>query len=437
MCSELFRIPLHWLSIPVWDSVAPGALLAGLLCCGAIGTLLWGKRTNRSAEAWGYLPGLLLLAAAAVFLPKLFPGGLPIRGYGVMVLLGSLAGIWLAVLRAQQMRLHPDVIFSLAFGMFVCGIVGARLFYVVEYWNPRFQFDEWTNTLVKIVSFTQGGLVVYGALLGATIAFIVFVRRHRLPALAMADLIAPSLLVGLAFGRIGCLLNGCCYGGESAQWWAVTFPTESVLYQEQVVTGRMHGIELAFPADKPFALVAQIDPGSPAAQSGLTVGMRILRFNGAPTPYVDRELLRTIDKQVPLVLQTDDGQSIHLPAPDPRRRSLPVHPTQVYSAVNAGFLAWMLGTFYPFRRRDGEVAALMLTIYPISRFLLEIIRTDESAVFGTGLSISQNISLVLLAGALVFWVYLRRQEPGRAVLAPLGEHNTSRKPNAQAPRFRE
>ena len=88
-----------------------------------------------------------------------------------------------------------------------------------------------------------------------------------------------------------------------------------------------------------------------------------------------------------------------------------MHPAQVYSAVNAGLLAWVLVAFYPFRRSDGEVTALMLTLYPISRFLLEMIRTDESAVFGTGLSISQNISVVLLVAALVFWVTLRRNEP--------------------------
>jgi phosphatidylglycerol:prolipoprotein diacylglycerol transferase len=93
-------------------------------------------------------------------------------------------------------------------------------------------------------------------------------------------------------------------------------------------------------------------------------------------------------------------------------RSLPVHPTQLYSAIHAGLLAWFLWSWYPFRRRDGEVFALLITIYPISRFLLEIIRIDESAVFGTGLSISQNISLALLASAVGLWIYLLRKPAG-------------------------
>lgn len=90
-----------------------------------------------------YLPGLAIGAIAIGLLPQLFPDGLPIRGYGVMVLSGSIAGLMLAAYRARQMDLNPEVIYSLAFGMFLCGIVGARLFYVIEYWETRFQFDNW------------------------------------------------------------------------------------------------------------------------------------------------------------------------------------------------------------------------------------------------------------------------------------------------------
>jgi phosphatidylglycerol:prolipoprotein diacylglycerol transferase len=91
-----------------------------------------------------------------------------------------------------------------------------------------------------------------------------------------------------------------------------------------------------------------------------------------------------------------------------------VHPTQVYSAVDAALLAWLLWSYYPFRGRDGEAIALLLTIHPITRFLLEIIRTDEPAVFGTGMSISQNISLLLLAVAGLLWWYVSRQPRGVA-----------------------
>jgi phosphatidylglycerol:prolipoprotein diacylglycerol transferase len=99
----------------------------------------------------------------------------------------------------------------------------------------------------------------------------------------------------------------------------------------------------------------------------------------------------------------------------PLGRSLPVHPAQLYSAIDAGLLCLFLLAYYPYRRRDGEVFALLITIHPVSRFLLEVIRTDETAVFGTGLSISQNLSLLMLAAAAGLWVWLLRRPrgPGR------------------------
>jgi len=114
----------------------------------------------------------------------------------------------------------------------------------------------------------------------------------------------------------------------------------------------------------------------------------------------------------PLAIITSDGVTHELPAIEPPPRSRPVHPAQIYSAVTAALLAWVLWSFYPFRRRDGEVTALMITLYPIARFFEESIRVDESAVFGTGLSISQNISILLFLTALGMWVWLLRKPAG-------------------------
>jgi phosphatidylglycerol:prolipoprotein diacylglycerol transferase len=76
--------------------------------------------------------------------------------------------------------------------------------------------------------------------------------------------------------------------------------------------------------------------------------------------------------------------------------------------------------YEPFRRRDGELFALMLTIYPLTRFLLEIIRTDESAIFHTGLSISQNVSLAAMLGVAALWFFILRRPRGTS-LAPAAE----------------
>ena len=92
-------------------------------------------------------------------------------------------------------------------------------------------------------------------------------------------------------------------------------------------------------------------------------------------------------------------------------RSRPVHPTQLYSLLDALLLCCFLLAFEPYKRREGELTALVLTIHPISRFLLEIIRVDEAAVFNTGMSISQNISIAIFAGGILLWIYLFWSRP--------------------------
>ena len=379
MCSELFRIPVEWHGVPIFGA---GLLLVVWLVGGGLAILCSGKQTNWSAETWGYLPGLLLGAVGIFFASRLFPEGLPIRGFGVMVLTGALIAIGLLLHRARQVGLDAEVIMSLAFGLFIGGILGARLFYVIEYWDTRFRSDSWSTTLLEIVKFTEGGLVFYGSMIGGGIAYVVLARRMKLPALALADLIAPSLLVGLAFGRIGCLLNGCCYGGETDRRWAVTFPRESVLFMEQASNGRMYSLRVGpLGKDDPRAVIASVDKNSPAADAGVQAGMKIVRLNGRLVKHfaeARQELVLAFESGRPLRLQTDAGLTFELPA-SRQPRSRPVHPTQIYSSINAALLAWVLWAFYPFRRRDGEVVALLVLLYPIARFLLEVIRIDESA----------------------------------------------------------
>jgi phosphatidylglycerol:prolipoprotein diacylglycerol transferase len=86
-------------------------------------------------------------------------------------------------------------------------------------------------------------------------------------------------------------------------------------------------------------------------------------------------------------------------------RSLPVHPTQLYSALDGFILLGLLSAYYPLRRRDGEVMALLMVTYPISRFLIEYLRNDEG-VFFAGLTISQTISVGLMICGLLFWARL-------------------------------
>src|SRR5690606_8381302 len=124
------------------------------------------------------------------------------------------------------------------------------------------QRDSATETFFALLNVTQGGLVVYGSVIAAACALIVFCRRNRLPVFAISDLIAPSLLVGLALGRVGCFLNGCCYGGICDLPWAVSFPWLSPPHVRQAQTGQidLHGLYLYGPPDGP-PVIQGVVPG--------------------------------------------------------------------------------------------------------------------------------------------------------------------------------
>ena len=143
------------------------------------------------------------------------------------------------------MGVDPEVILSLAFWMILPAIVGARVFYVTEYWFehywPVYGEKGLAALLGAVVNVANGGLVIYGGFFGGVAGLLAFFRKYRVPLLATADLVAPSLMLGLAIGRIGCLLNGCCYGGPCDLPWAVTFPAGSPAYASQVARGVMYG----------------------------------------------------------------------------------------------------------------------------------------------------------------------------------------------------
>lgn len=418
MCSELLRIPLSWGNVPIFGA---GILL---LLWSAFG--MWGLKATAKIAGWpaalkAHLPTIVIIAAGiAFFVPKYFPDGVPIRGYGMMVLVGSIAGIWLSIRRAGQAGIPAEEIMGLAVAMFVGGVVGARLFYVIEYWDDRIRQADWLSTLKSALSFTEGGLVIYGAFVGAMIGFAWYAWRRRLPGLAVSDMISAGMLVGLAFGRFGCLLNGCCYGGEADVAWAITFPRESAPqtmsppYADQAASGSFYGVHLKA-SDDGATTIGRVIPNSVAASAGLKPGDVVAKIDGKTIASSEGAQVLVYQAFVggdPLTVETADGVAHELPAIEPPPRSRPVHPAQLYSTITAALLAWVLWSFYPFRRRDGEVTALMITLYPIARFFEEAIRVDESAVFGTGLSISQNISILLFVAAMAMWLWLRRKPAG-------------------------
>jgi phosphatidylglycerol:prolipoprotein diacylglycerol transferase len=155
--------------------------------------------------------------------PVLFHiGSLPIRSYGLMMAIAFLVGIWIARRRAAARGYEPDVIIDLSVVVIIVSIVGARLGYVLVRWS------HYVNDIPGIFRVWEGGLALYGGVIAGTIAGLWFFHRRGINIWAGADIVAPSLAMGVAIGRIGCFLNGCCFGHACEVPWGVVFPEGSL-----------------------------------------------------------------------------------------------------------------------------------------------------------------------------------------------------------------
>ena len=149
-------------------------------------------------------------------------GNFTLYWYGVLVALGLLAGLWTAGRRAPLSGIRSETVIDLGPWLILGTIVGARGLYVLSYWREDFA----SQPLWQIFNIRGGGLVFYGGLVGASLACILYVRLKKLPLWKIADVLAPSIALGHSFGRIGCLMNGCCYGRACDLPWAIHFPND-------------------------------------------------------------------------------------------------------------------------------------------------------------------------------------------------------------------
>ena len=160
-------------------------------------------------------------------------GPLPVHWYGVMVALAFLVGLWTASRRALREGIAPERIIDLGPWLIVGAIVGARILYVITFWREEFA----GKPLVEMFMVWRGGLVYYGGLVGASLGFLLYAHIKKLPVWKGADILAPSIALGYVFGRIGCLMNGCCYGRICGLPWAIQFPNQSNPWHQQFSQG--------------------------------------------------------------------------------------------------------------------------------------------------------------------------------------------------------
>lgn len=286
------------------------------------------------------------------------------------MVVGFLAAVWLMRRMTKRLGQNPEWITNIAMYALLSGIGGARIFYVIHH------YDVFHGRPLEIFAVWQGGLELLGGVLTAIVFLGFYLRRRKLPIVLYLDVLAVGLMAGLGFGRIGCFLNGCCFGKVTDAPWGVRFPYASPAFYSQI-----------YP-----------DPARNRLEPLLNI----------PEAYFQNSFLKPYEQ-----LSPEQKQAVS----DGTLCSLPVHPTQIYSSINAFLIAGILfAVWLKFAKsRPGIVMSLMLILYGITRFFLETLRDDNPfeykwwAVYKGG-TVSQNICIYLgLIGVILLIFFVTRK----------------------------
>lgn len=481
MRQTLFYIPETLFGLPLFGF---GLVFWAILIGTAVAILLRTLKHGFDKECLGYLPMLLFTEVIVAYIVPLVVQkgqGFPIRGYGFFLLLAISSASALLIYRAKKLwNIPPDTVISLALWGVVSGLIGARLFFVIQY-HEDFVKDSLLESLISIVSITEGGLVVYGSILGGILGAMIFMIKNKLPILATFDLVAPTVLLGMSLGRLGCLMNGCCFGGLCELPWAVQFPAGSPVHLHQLGHDQTFFAGLKFldeersvdernsepvsldagddvtvtlekyaRAKRSRLVIEEVQADSAAEKAGIKPGMNVIAI-GLFVPQEghshehsheneqaeEKQSLRISllknrcsiltcmqeaitehvhDIALAIAVPENEGANAYrmykLPLEPYEVR--PVHPTQVYSAICAALGCVILITVSRFCNKDGQILVLFLFGYSVVRFVIEEIRTDEGSFMGSGLTISQNVSLLVFLAAVLLAIYVAKSPKTRA-----------------------
>lgn len=280
---------------------------------------------------------------------------IPVFAYGFCLTIGFIAAIALAAARAKQLNVNEQHILDLGMLAVGFGVFGARLFYYVEHYSSKFA----DRPLWDFFAVWEGGIVYYGGLIFASLACLVYLRLRGYRIFLIGDIVAPSLGLGLSFGRLGCFFNGCCWGSvcEPSVPLATQFPRQSFAWWRHVENH---------------------------------------------TPISELQAFQDGQQGIEAVLA-------HVP-PELHDWSLFVYPSQLYSWIGAIAVTVLILIYEKWiPRKEGQSFALFFVLYAPTRFVLELFRGDseltpslQEGVFTS----AQTVSLVLFFGALGAWLLL-------------------------------
>ena len=303
-----------------------------------------------------------------------------------MMVIGFLAAVFIIRCLSKDITTNPQYITNAALYSLIAGVVGARIFYVVHHIS-EFQ----NNSPLSIFAIWQGGLELLGGVILAITVIFFYLWYHKLPIRRYLDILAIGLMLALAFGRIGCFLNGCCFGKPTDLPWAVRFPYGS------------------------FAYVSQANANKDRNRGQVQLQLPLDYFS-----YVDNDGMRRLKPYKELT----EEQKFEVT--QGKYRCLRVHPTQLYSSAAGAVLCLILYLFWKRSRkaiksdslwkpftRPGSTFAMMFVVYGCTRFFMEFLRDDNPFEFSSwavykGGTVSQNIGIYMTVFGLILLLILQR-----------------------------
>jgi prolipoprotein diacylglyceryl transferase len=154
--------------------------------------------------------------------------GFEIAYYGIAVVVGMMIGLFIMTREAKRLGEDDDKYWDMGIIMLIAGVIGARIFYVIFAW------DNYKDNLLGIFNLRQGGLAIYGGILGAIVAVFIYGKIQKISFPRMLDCIAPGLLIGQIIGRWGNFFNREVFGGYTNNIFAMQLPVSAVREQSEI-----------------------------------------------------------------------------------------------------------------------------------------------------------------------------------------------------------
>ena len=309
-----------------------------------------------------------------------------VKTYGAIMVLGFMLAVLTLRKMSRRVGEDPEHITNAALYALITGVVGARIFYILHH------FSDFQGNFGAMFAIWQGGLEFLGGFILGFIVVCYYLFKHKLSLKRFLDMLGVALLLGLAFGRIGCFFSGCCFGEPTNAACGVRFPYGSPSYHSQIRPNTLRGRDephLELPKEY-FGYFGQ------EGRQWLEAG-EVGKYQAYLKPF---ELLN--DEQRHAVTKG-------------KYRAMKVHPTQLYSS---GCAFALFGLLYLFWRKFGITKcgctlSLVFVLYGPVRFGLEFLRDDNPFEDGwwtitSNLTVSQNLGIYMAVLGLFLLVIFSR-----------------------------